>query len=198
MSSDRDNKHTFTSLLFISTPHTFIEHPTWLDRRSIAQSKRINRTVRTDRITVLVICSLVLGLLGGQVDLVKFPQNSELRELLIRNGGSVMVEVSPVDPVCGIGLAQNVPAAQDLSAWKGLNLLGFALMQGRDQLASHQAPENVGQSRFRYRLLFSACPCSVLCAIHGSRRQLLTTHGISVVRTKSRMRQSSDEAVKRI
>lgn len=67
-------------------------------------------------------------------NLAKFSQNSELRQFLLNTGNRVLVEASPVDKIWGIGLAQDNPASEDPNAWKGLNLLGFALMEVRDQL----------------------------------------------------------------
>ncbi|WP_238162872.1 NADAR domain-containing protein [Kribbella capetownensis] len=42
---------------------------------------------------------------------------------------------SPLDRIWGIGLAADDPRAGDPAAWRGLNLLGFALMQARSELA---------------------------------------------------------------
>jgi predicted NAD-dependent protein-ADP-ribosyltransferase YbiA (DUF1768 family) len=46
----------------------------------------------------------------------------------------VIVEASPVDRVWGIGLAQDDAKAHNPNRWRGLNLLGFALMQVRDDV----------------------------------------------------------------
>jgi ribA/ribD-fused uncharacterized protein len=62
----------------------------------------------------------------------KFSQNPELDEYLMRTGSRVIVEASPVDAIWGIGLAQDHADVNDPNLWKGLNLLGFALMQVRD------------------------------------------------------------------
>lgn len=62
----------------------------------------------------------------------KFSQNPELNEYLMRTGSRVIVEASPVDAIWGIGLAQDHADVNDPNLWKGLNLLGFALMQVRD------------------------------------------------------------------
>lgn len=62
----------------------------------------------------------------------KFSQNPELDEYLMRTGSRVIVEASPVDDIWGIGLAQDHTDVNDPNLWKGLNLLGFALMQVRD------------------------------------------------------------------
>lgn len=72
-------------------------------------------------------------------NLAKFSQKSELREFLINTGSRVLVEASPVDKIWGIGLAQDNPASENPNTWKGLNLLGFALMEVRDQLANQHS-----------------------------------------------------------
>ncbi|WP_022825668.1 NADAR family protein [Hymenobacter norwichensis] len=65
----------------------------------------------------------------------KFSQHPELREYLMQTESRVLVEASPVDAIWGIGLAQDSPHAATPSEWRGLNLLGFALMEVRDQLS---------------------------------------------------------------
>ncbi|CDF94135.1 MULTISPECIES: NADAR family protein [unclassified Pseudomonas] len=69
----------------------------------------------------------------------KFSQNPQLNEYLLQTGSSVIVEASPVDNIWGIGLAQDSADANNPNLWRGLNLLGFALMQVRDG-ASVPAP----------------------------------------------------------
>lgn len=64
----------------------------------------------------------------------KFSQHSELRDFLLGTGQRVLVEASPVDRIWGIGLAEDDPHAENPREWKGLNLLGFALMDVRSQL----------------------------------------------------------------
>lgn len=64
----------------------------------------------------------------------KFSQNPSLGDYLLATGSQVLVEASPVDPVWGIGLAQDDPRAGDPNTWLGLNLLGFALMVVRSRL----------------------------------------------------------------
>lgn len=67
-------------------------------------------------------------------NLAKFQQNRALRDFLLRTGDQILVEASPVDAIWGIGLAADDPLAQDPSRWRGLNLLGFALMAVRRTL----------------------------------------------------------------
>lgn len=67
-------------------------------------------------------------------NLAKFGQYPNLRAYLLRTGRRVLVEASPMDRIWGIGLTGDDPAAADPRTWRGLNLLGFALMQVRDAL----------------------------------------------------------------
>lgn len=62
---------------------------------------------------------------------LKFDQNGDLREFLLATGNRILVEASPVDSIWGIGLAADAPEASNPFAWRGLNLLGFALMEVR-------------------------------------------------------------------
>jgi ribA/ribD-fused uncharacterized protein len=61
----------------------------------------------------------------------KFGQNDDLRAFLLGTGKRVLVEASPLDRVWGIGLAADDERARSPDRWKGLNLLGFALMEAR-------------------------------------------------------------------
>ncbi len=65
----------------------------------------------------------------------KFTKNPALAEWLVASAPKVLVEASLWDRIWGIGMAQSNPKALDPSQWKGQNLLGFALMQVRDQLS---------------------------------------------------------------
>lgn len=65
----------------------------------------------------------------------KFSQNADLKEFLLQTQNRVLVESSPVDPIWGIGMAHDHADANYPEKWSGLNLLGFALMEVRDELA---------------------------------------------------------------
>ncbi len=64
----------------------------------------------------------------------KFAAHPELGEYLLRTGERVLVEASPMDRIWGIGLAAGDERAEDPAQWRGLNLLGFALMEARGRL----------------------------------------------------------------
>ncbi len=64
----------------------------------------------------------------------KFSQHPALGEFLLGTGERVLVEASPVDKIWGIGLAKADEKVYDPGQWKGENLLGFALMEVRDEL----------------------------------------------------------------
>ncbi|MFG3010948.1 NADAR family protein [Streptomyces cinerochromogenes] len=65
----------------------------------------------------------------------KFAAHDDLGLFLLNTGDRVLVEASPLDRIWGIGLAADDEAASDPERWKGLNLLGFALMEARERLA---------------------------------------------------------------
>jgi len=67
-------------------------------------------------------------------NLAKFSQSRELAAFLLGTRGHVLVEASPRDRIWGIGLGESDPRASDPHAWRGLNLLGFALMRVREML----------------------------------------------------------------
>jgi ribA/ribD-fused uncharacterized protein len=68
-------------------------------------------------------------------NIAKFEQAPLLRDYLLQTGERVLVEASPVDRIWGIGVTADDPRANDPARWQGLNLLGFALMQARAELA---------------------------------------------------------------
>ena len=67
-------------------------------------------------------------------NLHKFSQHPDLREFLVNTGDRVLVEASPVDNIWGIGMAKTDENILNPARWKGENLLGFALMEVRDEL----------------------------------------------------------------
>lgn len=67
-------------------------------------------------------------------NLAKFSQNERLRWFLLSTKNRVLVEASPYDTIWGIGLSADTSKIENPHTWKGLNLLGFALMQVRDTL----------------------------------------------------------------
>ena len=76
-----------------------------------------------------------------QGNLLKFSSNEDLKEKLLSTGNKVLIETSPFDSVYGIGLdyyGRSLNKQQfdlfNVDDWQGSNLLGFALMQVRDEL----------------------------------------------------------------
>lgn len=64
----------------------------------------------------------------------KFTQHPALKIFLLKTDEKVLVEASPVDAVWGIGMAEDNPEVFNPQSWRGENLLGYALMEVRDQL----------------------------------------------------------------
>ena len=69
-----------------------------------------------------------------QGNIHKFGQNNAMKEYLLKTDNRVLVEASPVDMIWGIGLSQDSKEINNVEAWRGENLLGFALMEARDFL----------------------------------------------------------------
>ncbi|UYQ94499.1 NADAR family protein [Chitinophaga horti] len=67
-------------------------------------------------------------------NLHKYRQHPEMGAFLKNTGSRILVEASPVDNIWGIGMAKDHPGVMNVHNWRGLNLLGFALMETRDQL----------------------------------------------------------------
>ena len=66
-----------------------------------------------------------------QGNILKFSQNENLKNFLLNTQNRVLVEASPVDEIWGIGLTKDSEKAKNPHTWRGLNLLGFALMETR-------------------------------------------------------------------
>ncbi len=66
--------------------------------------------------------------------ILKFGQNSELNCYLQQTAPKTIVLANPWDKIWGIGLDEYSPDAGIPTNWKGLNLLGFALMNAREAL----------------------------------------------------------------
>lgn len=67
-------------------------------------------------------------------NLLKFSQNEDIKKKLIGTGECVMVETSPYDKIWGIGIGPNDTRVVNPDQWKGENLLGFILMEVRNEL----------------------------------------------------------------
>ena len=65
---------------------------------------------------------------------LKFSQNEKLKAFLLNTREKVLVEASPLDSIWGIGLSVDNENVNNPNFWEGSNLLGFALMEVRDQI----------------------------------------------------------------
>ncbi|KFE99434.1 hypothetical protein IX39_01840 [Chryseobacterium formosense] len=69
-----------------------------------------------------------------QGNLLKFSQNKGFKEFLLSTEDKILVEASPYDKIWGIGMLETDRQAENPQQWNGENLLGFALMEVRDEL----------------------------------------------------------------
>jgi ribA/ribD-fused uncharacterized protein len=97
-----------------------------------ALQKQLGRQVRNYEEATWVRVRLDVVTVGN---IAKFGQDSRLAAHLLATADAVLVEASPTDSVWGIGRAADDPVARIPDAWRGQNLLGFALMRARAALA---------------------------------------------------------------
>jgi len=102
-----------------------------LAARTPAEAKKLGREIRNFDEAAWVASRLDIVTRGN---IEKFTQNPPLGAFLLGTGHQVLVEASPVDFVWGIGLAKDHADAHNPARWRGLNLLGFALMDVRDTM----------------------------------------------------------------
>ncbi|MER5807760.1 NADAR family protein [Streptomyces sp. NPDC002033] len=112
-----------------------------LEAKSPAAAKKAGRLVRGFENAVWERERFALVVAGS---VHKFGSDPALRSYLLGTGSRVLVEASPVDRIWGIGLAADDERALDPARWRGLNLLGFALMEARERLRE-QTPAEAGE-----------------------------------------------------
>lgn len=64
----------------------------------------------------------------------KFSAHPHMMDYLLSTTDRILVEASPTDNIWGIGMAKNHPDVENPLKWKGENLLGFAIMDIRNQI----------------------------------------------------------------
>lgn len=104
-----------------------------LAARTPAEAKKLGRLVRDFDEARWSAARFDLVVAGN---VAKFGQDPALRRYLLDTRNRVLVEASPRDRVWGIGVGSTDDRATDPARWPGLNLLGFALMEARAQLAA--------------------------------------------------------------
>ena len=105
-----------------------------LEAGSPGQAKRFGRSVRGFSAEVWDAECVDIVRRGS---VAKFGSSNELRDYLVGTGKRVLVEASPRDRIWGVGMGRDNPSIERPSAWRGRNLLGFALMQARAELADN-------------------------------------------------------------
>jgi len=101
-----------------------------------AEAKNLGRQVRGFDSAVWDAHRVGIVVAGN---VAKFAADPALLAYLLGTGDRVLVEASPLDRIWGIGLRRDDERARTPSTWRGLNLLGFALMTARDELGSARA-----------------------------------------------------------
>ncbi|MFF4576838.1 NADAR family protein [Streptomyces sp. NPDC001389] len=107
-----------------------------LEARSPAEAKKAGRLVRGFDEAVWERERFALVVEGS---VHKFDSDPALRAYLLGTASRVLVEASPVDRIWGVGLPPDDDRVLDPARWRGLNLLGFALMEARARLGGKAA-----------------------------------------------------------
>ena len=102
-----------------------------LQAKSPAEAKKLGRHVMNYHENLWLAARFEIVKEGNNH---KFSQNPELKTFLLNTKNRVLVEASPVDAIWGIGMAGDHKDVMNPEKWRGLNLLGFALMEVRDEL----------------------------------------------------------------
>jgi ribA/ribD-fused uncharacterized protein len=79
----------------------------------------------------------------------KFTQNPEIKEYLLNDPGTEIVEASPYDVIWGIGLGADKPQAWHKNSWRGENRLGECITDVRKYILDEINDDN--------RLYHDAC-----------------------------------------
>ena len=111
--------------------------------REPGEIKELGRSVKGFQEEIWESFRLPIVLTGNYY---KFSQLPALRTFLLETGESLLVEASPYDTVWGIGINAARASACPIRCWPGKNLLGFSLMEVRDEL--NRLWRNAGQIDF--------------------------------------------------
>ncbi|GII31088.1 hypothetical protein Pmi06nite_45300 [Planotetraspora mira] len=128
--------------VFRSAEHYMMAHKAWLfgDEETAtailaadhpAEAQKLGRRVRGFDDATWTAHRFAIVTRGN---VAKFGQHPELGAFLLGTRARVLVEASPRDRIWGIGLGAADELAASPATWRGLNLLGFALMDARDAL----------------------------------------------------------------
>ena len=72
------------------------------------------------------------------VNMSKWTSSDYLKNILLKTNDKILVEASPYDKIWGIGLHWEDDEVLDEKNWKGLNLLGKALMEVRKNINKNE------------------------------------------------------------
>ena len=96
-----------------------------------AELKRLGRLIKNFDSTTWNTMKYEIVFRGN---MLKFSQNKELAKKLKDTSNAILVEASPYDNIWGIGISEFSDNINEPELWPGQNLLGFALMELRDNI----------------------------------------------------------------
>lgn len=69
-----------------------------------------------------------------KANLAKFTQNEKLKNKLLSTKNKILIEASPYDNIWGVKLTKEDSRIFNKDTWQGQNLLGYILMDVRDEI----------------------------------------------------------------
>lgn len=99
-----------------------------MDAKSPAECKSLGKKISNFDKSIWLQKRLQIVTRGN---ILKFEQNDNLKQKLLESDGRIIVEASPYDKIWGIGMGISDIKIHNPMNWKGLNLLGIALMTTR-------------------------------------------------------------------
>lgn len=111
-------------------------HSLILKEKNPAECKKLGRLVAGFNESKWQNCRCKIMVTGCYA---KFSQNPRLKEVLLATGNKILVEASPYDDIWGIKMSKDAKGIENPNYWKGLNLLGFCLMEVRELLKNEES-----------------------------------------------------------
>ena len=102
-----------------------------LKSKTPMESKRLGRSITpwNEELWKKNVCKIAKNII-----ICKFSNVKGLKEILLETGNKLIVEAAYRDRIWGIGMGKDNPSIYYPSRWRGSNILGWALMEARNEL----------------------------------------------------------------
>ena len=132
--------------------------------------------------------------IAKHVVLFKFSSALALRQHLLATGERLIAEAAPNDQVWGIGLDALNPDARQPLKWKGANVLGWALMEARNEITASTAVSAGYDKDVEEKEEDEAFPQQILAPEQAAKKRKMPDWDDSVEREESAVARAVDDA----